>query len=110
MSDTKSPESEGIFSLQNACVSNGIANNNFSPPSEFSSEDGLLIGHEDGNSYMIMAEDSIKMKFGKGSITTVFDATGIKTDGDIKWSGGAHSSSTHVHNVMGPINTGVPIG
>jgi hypothetical protein len=108
--NVKSLESEGIFNLNNAVVSGGIAENNFTPPSEFSSEDGLLIGEKTGNSFMVFGKDSIKMKFSKGGITTTFDSTGIKTDGDIKWMGGSHSGTSHVHSVVGPIVTSPAVG
>jgi hypothetical protein len=106
----KSIESGSLFNLNNAVVSGGIAENNFTPPSEFSAEDGLLIGEKSGNAFMIFGKESIKMKFSKGGITHTFDATGIRSGADIQWSDGAHSGLSHVHSVVGPIVTGPPIG
>jgi hypothetical protein len=60
--------SDKKFSLENACVVNGIAKNNFSAPSEFDSEDGLLIGHKDGNSYMVFSDDKIVFKTNQNEV------------------------------------------
>jgi len=62
----KSPSS---FLLHNACVVGGILSNKDTAPTEFSNEDGLLIGHKDGNSYVVFADNNITFKFDGGSTT-----------------------------------------
>jgi hypothetical protein len=86
-------ESSKIFSLENACVSHAIASGKFTPPPEFGTEDGLIIGEKGGASYMVFASDSITMKFSNGAKSIKFDSTGVASDGEVV----ANNSLTPVH-------------
>jgi hypothetical protein len=98
-------ESNGIFTLNNACVSGAIATNKFSVPAEFS-ESGLLIGHKSGN-YMAFGED--KVTFNISGKKVVIDATGILCDGEVVAKNAIPATSvklsTHMHPTAG---TGAP--
>jgi hypothetical protein len=97
-------ESESIFSLENASVVGSITPNKFQAPSEFSSEDGLIIGEKNGNSYIAFDTDNVTFKFASGSIKTKFDATGMECDQGVKAGAGAVQTTLqfHQHSTGGP--------
>ncbi len=96
-------ETDRIFSKEN-CVVTGYVNSQISiPPTEWVSEDGLIIGHKGGMSYMVFENNKISMKFAKGISSIEFSATGVK----VITPAGAVDLITHLHNCTAP---GTPSG
>lgn len=84
--------SKRVFDLSSASVAYAIAPTDWTPPAEFS-EDGLLIGHKDGDAYL---------KFESDKVTAYFDGGDKKvewSDGGMRfWNGTAWTNfATHVH-------------
>ncbi len=98
-------ESDKTFSMENACVSGGITLNNFSPPAEFGSESGLIIGSQSGQAYMSFKSSEIDFVFGGGAEKIKMSAAGIQTLQAIKAGGEVTALngtspmplSTHLH-------------
>jgi hypothetical protein len=84
MDEQTGAEGAGIFGMQNASVTGSIATNQFTAPDAFGNEDGLIMGHEDGNCTVVFASDNIKFKFGSGAEEITFSASGIETKQMIK--------------------------
>ena len=65
-----------MFDLASASVVCGLAPEAWTPPAEFGTEDGLLIGSQDGTAYILFESGKITMKF--GTTTIECDATNVK--------------------------------
>jgi hypothetical protein len=92
-------EAEALFSMENACVLGSIVSNKFTPPTEFTTEDGLIIGEKNGNSYIVFEADNVTFKFIGGTIETKFDSQGMSygTTGST-----LHTLQLHTHPTGGP--------
>jgi len=104
-------ESEKLFSLENACVSGAIASSKFTPPPEFNTEDGLIIGEKSGNSYMVYSSDGITMKFNAGATEIKFSSSGIDCDAEVTANKKIMpiALSTHKHTFTGMGTVGTPL-
>ncbi len=91
-------ETEALFSMENACVLGSIVSNKFTPPAEFSTEEGLIIGEKNGNSYIVFEADNVTFKFVGGTIETKFDSQGMSYG-----TGGStlHTLQLHTHPTTG---------
>lgn len=95
-------ESERVFDLSSAMVVCGIAQTDQDMPAEFGSEDGLLIGHKDGNAYI---------KFESDKVTAIYGTKKVEfSDGGMRFFNGALWTNymTHQHTETGAI-TSAPI-
>jgi len=70
------PASPKTFGLENAVVIGGVLPSSFTPPPEFGSESGLLIGEESGNAFMKFGASDITFKL--GTLEVKIDASGIE--------------------------------
>jgi len=92
LDELKRPISPKTFGIENAMVVGGLAPNKWTPPAEFGSEDGLLIGEEGGAAYIKFGTSDITFK--AGTLEVKIDASGIEvkdgadkteiTAGDVK--------------------------
>lgn len=108
-------ESGKIFSLENAVVISGIAKTNTIDSTAFASNDGLIIGHKDGNAILRIEKDKIIFKFGTEEIT--LSSTGIETTlGQVKAGGEVSANnatvatklSTHNHPIVPGLGGSTP--
>jgi len=72
----------GRISSENSFVIGGIAPTGWAFPSEFDTDEGLLIGHRDGSAYMQFCSSSIIHKFGEQDCLTL-NKDGIEMHGNI---------------------------
>ena len=96
--DVRSDMLKNRFSLSYCTVVNGVIPENFSLPSSFDSEDGLLIGN--GSTFMVFKSDEISVT---GEIKVLLDVTAATI-----------SLKNHIHSFVGlapgaPGVTGAPV-
>lgn len=102
LKDNTLEASKVVFDLTSACVIGGVTGPNDVPPAEFATEDGLLIGHKDGDAYL---------KFESNKVTAFFDGGDKKVEwssGGMRfWNGSVWTNfMTHTHTETGTVTTG----
>jgi len=104
-----------LFSMENAAVEHGIAKTGWRAPTQFT-DDGLLIGHENGNMYFQLTDNKVKVK-GDFEIDGDLKIKGkVEADGEVtamnQTPGTAVKLSTHKHpytdTPAGPATTQSP--
>jgi len=88
-------ESKRVFDLSSASVSHAVAPTNWTPPTEFDSEDGLLIGHEDGAGYLKFESDKVTGIFGANKVELA--SGGMRVFNGAVWT----NFMTHTHAGVG---------
>jgi len=90
------PKSVKTFDLASACVVGGVTPDGWTPPTEFGAEDGLLIGHKDGDAYLKFESDKATAVFGTKKVE--MSNGGVRVFDGAVWT----NFMTHVH-----VETGV---
>lgn len=84
-------ESKRVFDLSSASVVCAVAPTDWTPPAEFGSEDGLLIGHKDGAGYIKFESDKMTSVFGTKKLE--FSNGGMRFFNGALWT----NFMTHTH-------------
>ncbi len=89
------PKSKKVFDLASASVVCGVTPDGWTPPAEFGTEDGLLIGHKDGDAYVRFESDKVTAVFGTKKVEW--------SDGGMRFFNGALWTNfmTHTHAGVG---------
>lgn len=94
------PKSEKVFDLASASVTCGVTPDGWTPPTEFGSEDGLLVGHIGGNAYVLFEDDKVTAIFGTRKVE--WSTGGMRFFNGAVWT----NFMTHTHTETGTITTG----
>lgn len=96
--------SEKVLDLANATVTGGVAPTGWSHPAEFESEDGLLIGHEDGDAYLKFEDSVVTAIFGTKKVE--WSNSGMRFFNGALWT----NFMTHKHVETGASTNSPTVG
>lgn len=86
-------ESKRVFDLSSASVAYAVAPTGWTAPAEFGTDDGLLIGHKDGNAYLRFEDDKVTAFFQGGARKVEWSSGGMRF-----WNGAVWTNfMTHKH-------------
>lgn len=101
LKDNTLEASKIVFDLASACVIGGVTGPNDTPPVEFGTEDGLLIGHKLGDAYLRFESDKVTAFFQGGSRKVEWSNGGMRFWNGINWT----NFMTHKHTETGTVTT-----